>query len=87
MAGLLVATFAVMLPSSLLALVAGRCMTRRSRSAWLGIAKDGLIPIALGLMLASGMVTARAIEPDLSRLLSAGRQPRLSPLPGSIRFG
>ena len=87
MAGLLVATFAVMLPSSLLALVAGRCMTRRSRSAWLGIAKDGLIPVALGLMLASGMVTARAIEPDLLAVAVSVATAALVALPGSIRFG
>ncbi len=63
--GLLVATIAVMLPSSLLALAAGRVVARWAERRWMRIVKAGLVPIALGLMLASGAETARAADHDL----------------------
>jgi chromate transporter len=62
LAGLLVATIAIMLPSSLLALTVGRIITRWSARSWMVIAKAGMVPIALGLILSSGVVTARATD-------------------------
>jgi chromate transporter len=64
-AGMLVATIAVMLPSSVLALIIGRIVNRCSAQSWMLIAKAGLVPIALGLILSSGVVTARAADHTL----------------------
>lgn len=64
-AGLVVATIAVMLPSSLLALAVGRVIRRWSARSWMLITKAGLVPIALGLILSSGVVTARAADHSL----------------------
>ncbi len=55
LAGLAVATLAILLPSSLLALMVGRVVQRGDR-AWLAVATAALVPLALGLMLASGIV-------------------------------
>jgi len=63
-AGLLVATSAILLPSAVLAFAAGRIVARWSETAWVRVAKNGLVPIALGLILASGLVTARAADHD-----------------------
>ena len=60
LAGLLVATTAIVLPSSLLALGIGNLMTRYAGLAWIGQVRRALVPIALGLMLASGYVMAHA---------------------------
>jgi chromate transporter len=61
-AGLVIATVAMVLPSSLLAFVAGRFVSRWQKTRWVKIAKTGLEPIALGLILASGVVMARAAD-------------------------
>jgi chromate transporter len=66
LAGLCVATVAIMLPSSLFAFGAGRVVARWASTSWVRRARVGLVPIALGLILASGVVTARAA--DHSRL-------------------
>jgi chromate transporter len=58
--GLVVATVAILLPSSLLALGVGRLVRRFGHQRWLTIATDALVPLALGLMLASGLVAARS---------------------------
>lgn len=59
-AGMLLATLAIVLPSSLLALVLGRLMTRYESNRWVGLTRRALAPIAIGLMLASGLVMTRA---------------------------
>ena len=61
-AGLLVATVAILLPSSLLAFVAGRVVARWASTRWLRLTRQGLVPVALGLILASGVITARAAD-------------------------
>jgi chromate transporter len=61
-AGLAVATVAIMLPSSLLAFGAGRVMARWADTSWVRHARAGLVPVALGLILASGVVTARVAD-------------------------
>lgn len=59
-AGLLVATLAILLPSSLLTLAAGRGLRRFSENRLVRIMTLALVPIALGLMLASGVVATLA---------------------------
>lgn len=59
-AGLLVATLAILLPSSLLTLAAGRGLRRFSENRLVRILTLALVPIALGLMLASGVVATLA---------------------------
>ena len=71
-AGLLAATLAVVLPSSLLALVLGRVMTHYAALSWIGLARRSLAPIAVGFMFASGYVMTRAsYEGRLSLLIAA----------------
>ena len=53
-AGLLVATAAMTVPPSLLAFAVSRLMQRVGQSQWLLIVKDGLVPLAIGMILASG---------------------------------
>jgi len=65
MAGLLVATVAIMVPSSLLAFAAGRVASRWANTSWMRVIKAGLIPVAVGLILASGVVTAHAADHTL----------------------
>ena len=60
LAGLLAATIAIVLPSSLLAVAIGNLMARYEALAWIGGVRRALAPIALGLMLASGYVMAHA---------------------------
>jgi chromate transporter len=64
LAGLLVATLAIMIPSCSLAFVAGRVVTRWSDQRWIKLLKEGLIPVALGLMLASGIAMMRTADQD-----------------------
>lgn len=63
-AGLAVATIAILLPSGVLAFVAGRLVARWADTRWIAIAKAGLVPVAVGLILASGIVMARAADHD-----------------------
>ena len=71
--GLLASTAAIMAPTGLLAFAAGRGMTRMKDAWWLGPVKVGLAPVVIGLMAASGVVIARAANPDaLSYVLTFG---------------
>jgi chromate transporter len=63
-AGLAVATAATVIPSSVLALAAGRFLSRAGGSRALKAVKAGLVPLAIGLILASGFVLARAADRD-----------------------
>ncbi len=67
--GLLVATAAILLPSSLLAFAASRGLRRYAQAGAVKIVTVALVPIALGLMLASGLVAARAAEAGLLGLV------------------
>lgn len=58
--GLMVATVAILTPPSIMALFAGRGIRRWSETRGLQVLTAGLVPVALGLMLASGMVASRA---------------------------
>ncbi|PKU21613.1 chromate transporter [Telmatospirillum siberiense] len=64
-AGLAVATLAIMLPSGLVAFAAGRLVARLDGHPLMQAAKSGLVPIAVGLILASGLVMSRAADHDV----------------------
>lgn len=65
LAGLAVATLAMNVPSCLLAFGVGRIVTRVSGTNWFRIAQDALVPIAIGLILATGVDMARAADRDI----------------------
>jgi len=60
--GLLVATVAMTGSPCLLAFGMSRLMQRAGRSRWLAIVKDGLVPLAIGMILASGWIMARSSD-------------------------
>ncbi len=60
--GLVVATLAMTVPPSLLAFGVSRLMLRAGPSRWLGIVKDGLVPVAIGMILASGAVMVQSAD-------------------------
>lgn len=61
-AGLLVATLAIMIPSCTLAFIVARLLARRPDARWATLLKKGLIPVALGLILASGVSMMRTAD-------------------------
>jgi chromate transporter len=61
LAGALAATVGFFLPSSVLMYVAGRAWDRLRESPWRQAVQDGLAPLVIGLMLAGGLVLARAV--------------------------
>ncbi len=65
LAGLLTATLATLVPPCLLAFAASKLMLRAGRSKWLLIFKDGLVPVAIGMILASGAVMVESSNPNL----------------------
>lgn len=69
LAGLLVATLAIMAPSCMLAFVAGRVIARWSERRWIRLLREGLIPLALGLILASGLSMTRMADHDAITLV------------------
>jgi len=60
--GLAIATASVIFPSCFLAFFAGRFLTRHAEKEWLRRTRVALVPIAIGLMLAGGVVMARAAD-------------------------
>jgi chromate transporter len=69
LSGLLVATFALLIPSSVLAYFAGRVLTRWSHHPAVAVLRDALIPVALGMMLASGLSMMRTVDRDAVTVL------------------
>lgn len=67
--GLLVLTLAILIPSSTLAYFAGRALTRWSHHPAVAVLRDALIPVALGLMLASGVSMMRTVDRDVVTVL------------------
>ncbi|MFT4097408.1 MAG: chromate transporter [Rhodoblastus sp.] len=63
--GLIVATVAALLPTCILAWITGRFVARYGRAGWFDSVKAGLTPIAIGLVLSSSLVMARAADHDL----------------------
>ncbi len=62
LSGLIVATLAILVPSSLIAFWVGRMVERWSDNHWVSVAKQGLVPIAVGLILASGVTMMKAAD-------------------------
>ena len=71
--GFAVATMAMIVPSSLLAFAVGRLIRRFTDAPWISIIKAALVPIAVGLILAGGVVVTRAAVHNLwSLAIAAG---------------
>jgi chromate transporter len=62
MAGALVATIAMCVPTAVLALVVSRFLTRASDARWPAIVQAALVPLSIGLMGASGFILARTSD-------------------------
>ncbi len=62
LAGMAVAMLAMVVPSSILALIVGRIVHRHASTSWIVVAKACMIPLAIGLILAGGVVMARAAD-------------------------
>ncbi|MGG5812033.1 chromate transporter [Falsiroseomonas sp. CW058] len=60
LAGMLVAMVAMTGPAGLLAFAFSRFRRRLAGAAWLRLTEKGLVPIAVGLILASGLILAQA---------------------------
>ena len=71
MIGLLVATAATVVPTSLIALVAGRLETKLLRARWYSISRRSLPPIVVGLIAASGAITGTAAISNVVGVLIA----------------
>ena len=61
-AGALVATLAMCLPTALMAYGVSRVLTRSSHSRWPAILQAALVPLSIGLMGASGYILARTSD-------------------------
>ncbi|MEA2920122.1 MAG: chromate transporter [Bradyrhizobium sp.] len=61
-AGALVATLGMCVPTAALAYCVSGLLRRSSRSRWPGIIQAALVPLSIGLMGASGLVLARASD-------------------------
>jgi chromate transporter len=59
-AGLVAATIGMLAPAAVLAWMVGGFTQRLAGHAWLRVVQTGLVPVAVGLMLASGIVMADA---------------------------
>jgi len=63
LAGLAVALLSFVVPASTLAFFVGRIVNRSGAGyGWVGPAKQGLVPVAIGLTFAGGLVMARAAD-------------------------
>jgi chromate transporter len=72
-AGALVATLAMCVPTAVLALCVSRFLTRSSQARWPAIIQAALVPLSIGLMGASGFILARASDRTLAAaLVTAG---------------
>ena len=64
LSGLVIATLATIGPTALIAYLVARAETRLQRARWYGLMRKGLPPIVVGLIFASGLITARAAIHD-----------------------
>lgn len=71
-AGLATATLAMLAPSSLLAYGVGRFWSRSAGAPWVIKAQTAVAPIAIGLILASGVVLARTSDHGVVAWLITG---------------
>ena len=61
-AGALVATLAMCVPTAVLAYYVSRLLTRSSHSRWPAIIQAALVPLSIGLMGASGLILALSAD-------------------------
>jgi chromate transporter len=61
-AGAMVATLAMCVPTAVLAYCVSRLLTRSSHSPWPAIIQAALVPLSIGLMAASGLILALASD-------------------------
>jgi len=66
-AGMAVATIGMLLPAAILAWIMAGLVQRLRGAKWLKPAQGGLVPIAIGLLLAAGVIMAQAAS-DYGRL-------------------
>jgi chromate transporter len=72
-AGALVATLAMCVPTAVLALCVSRFLARSSQARWPAIIQAALVPLSIGLMGASGFILARTSDRTLAAaLVTAG---------------
>jgi chromate transporter len=69
LAGALVATIAMCVPTAILALIVSRFLTRSSKSRWPGIIQAALVPLSIGLMGASGLILASTSDRTVTAVL------------------
>jgi chromate transporter len=69
LAGALVATLAMCVPTALLALIVSRFLARSSHARWPGIVQAALVPLSIGLMGASGFILARTSDRTMVAVL------------------
>ena len=68
-AGALVATLSMCVPTAVLALCVSRLLTRSSQARWPAIIQAALVPLSIGLMGASGFVLARTSDRTVAAVL------------------
>jgi chromate transporter len=68
-AGALVATLAMCVPTAVLALFVSRFLARSSQARWPAILQAALVPLSIGLMGASGFILARTSDRTLMAVL------------------
>ena len=72
-AGALVATLAMCVPTAVLAYGVSRLLTRSSHSRWPAIIQAALVPLSIGLMGASGLILALTSDRTwVAALVTAG---------------
>ena len=69
--GLIVATLATVVPTSLVALAASRAENRLANARWYATLRKAAPPVVVGLIIASGFVTARVAIRDLAGIAIA----------------
>ena len=87
-AGALVATLAMCVPTAVLAYGVSRFLTRSSHSRWPAIIQAALVPLSIGLMGASGLDSGAELPTGPGSPPRSPSAPRCwPPRPGSIRSG
>ena len=95
-AGLIVATLATVVPTSLVALAANRAENRLAGARWYATLRKAAPPVVVGLILASGFVTGRVAIANYTGLafalgvavaINIGKINPLIPLAGAVALG
>lgn len=68
-AGALVATLAMCVPTATLAYAVSRLLTRAGDSPWPALVQAALVPLSIGLMAASGLVLAFAADGSIAAVV------------------